>query len=74
MEGEVLLIPPPPPPRLRHELSLQYNYPDDKEKIGVPLRFRLKYDEVIEALKERLCIHKFEYLLSGGGGSVKVKV
>jgi len=41
----------PSPPRLRRELSLPYAYPDDAEVIDVPLRFRLKYDRVVDALK-----------------------
>lgn len=57
--GEMLI-----PPRLRHEMSLVYNFLGDRERVGVPLRFRLKYDEVIEDLKEKMSIErKFEYLI-----------
>jgi hypothetical protein len=61
MESGEMMI----PPRLRHEMSLVYNFTGDRERVGVPLRFRLKYDEVIEDLKEKMSIErKFEYLIS----------
>ena len=51
-------------PRLRHEMSLVYAFVGDRERVGVPLRYRLKYDKVIEELEERLGLMMFEVLLS----------
>jgi len=50
MEEEELLL-PVQRPRLRHEMSLMYHYAEDRENVCVPLRFRLKYDEVLEYFK-----------------------
>lgn len=49
-------------PKLRHEMSLVYYYAEDKVRIGVPLRYRLKYDKVMEELEERMGM-LFEVLL-----------
>lgn len=51
-------------PKLRHEMSLVYAFIGDRERVGVPLRYRLKYDKVIEELEERLGLMMFEVLVS----------
>lgn len=38
-------------PKLRREMSSVFVYPDDKCSIKVPLKHRLKYEEVLRELK-----------------------